>query len=351
MPVDESWAKIYYVRFDGAVPGLVGQRVDSGDSGQQLAPVLDDTEHEINTPVLRNGVQPKRQAMGETFTVAEVARLFDVSESRLRYWARSDFITPSIRDGGKRRYSFSDLVSIRSAVTLLEKGVSLQRVRRLLAVLQDKMPKVSHPLGCLRIMGDEKTIVVTDDDHEFEADSGQLLIDFSVENIEQDVVQKLPPRDPEQPMSAFDWYLEGCRFDEDESTYGKAEEAYYKAIHLDPTMANAYTNLGNLLFRTGAVDDARALYEKAIEVDPSQAEGHYNLGFLDFENGFTEKARRRFAAAAELDTTFADAHYNLAMVLFRLGKDDDAHEHLKTYLDLEPGGPWAELARQKLGIS
>jgi tetratricopeptide (TPR) repeat protein len=190
---------------------------------------------------------------------------------------------------------------------------------------------------------------VVDEDHEFEADSGQLLIDFSVSSLEQTIVSELPARRLEaERRSAYEWYLEGCRLDEDEATLPHAEEAYHRAIHLDPALANAYTNLGNIRYRAGAVKDARTLYAKAIEVDPEQPEAHYNMGFLEFEEAEFEGAEACFRRAIDLDPTFADAHFNLAMTVFRMGLDDEARAHWKQYLSLEPSGPWADIARRRL---
>ena len=192
-------------------------------------------------------------------------------------------------------------------------------------------------------------MVVADDDHEFEVHSGQLIMDFSVQSIHESIVAELPShrQDPDH-RSAYEWYLEGCRLDETEELLELAEEAYHRAIYLDPTLANAYTNLGNLRYRAGAAQDAKTLYIKAIEVDRNQPEAHYNLGFLEFEDGELEKAWRCFEQAVELDPTFADAHFNLAMTLFRLDEDDLARNHWRRYLSLEPTGPWADIARRRL---
>lgn len=284
-----------------------------------------------------------------TYSCREVSRLFGISEGRLRYWDKSGFISPSGDDGRRKCYTFQDLIGVRSAKTLLEHGVSLQRARRILEVIREKLPLSTQPLNHLRIVSDSRTVVVTDEDCEFEADSGQLLLDFSTSALEGELVAELPKhREDLRERTAYEWYLEGCRLDENEGTMVQAEEAYYKAIHLDPTLANAYTNLGNLLYRMGAGADARALYEKAIEVDPQQPEAHYNLGFLYFEEGELERARSSFAKALTLDSGFADAHFNLAMTLFRLGVFNRAKDHLNEYLEIEPSGPWADIARRRL---
>ena len=262
-----SSATIYYVQFDAVQSGLVGhQELAQCDRGAILP---ENDKPEIESPPLR---RMTRKKMGEMYTAGEVASLFDVSEGRLRYWDRSGFLSPAGQDGKKKRYTFADLVAVRSAVTLLERGVSLQKVRKLVATLREKMPIGTHPVSTMRIMSDDKTVIIAQDECEYEAHTGQLLMDFKVEIIEEAVVTKLPNREEGAEKSAFDWYLEGCSLDEDEHTFAAAEQAYHQAIHLDPSLANAYTNLGNLLFRSGASDDARALYEKATEVDPRQSE-------------------------------------------------------------------------------
>lgn len=338
---------LIFVKFGGPRRGEVG-RLELRDGAREASeasaagPTFEEEELPDEPPA------PGR-TMSETFSRREVCRLFDISEGRLRYWDRSGFLSPSGRDGRRKCYTFQDLISIRSAKTLLDSGVTLQRTRRILGELRDKLPSSTHPLGQLRIRGDGKTVVVIDDEHEFDADSGQLLLDFSVSSLEQTIVSELPARRASaERRTAYEWYLEGCRLDEEECTLPSAEEAYHRAIHLDPTLANAYTNLGNIRYRAGAVEDARALYSKAIEVDPEQPEAHYNLGFLEFEIGAFESAESCFRRALELDPTFADAHFNLAMTVFRMGLVEEARVHWKRYLSLEPTGPWADIARRRL---
>jgi tetratricopeptide (TPR) repeat protein len=338
---------LIFVRFGGPRRGEIGRLVKGRENGPHDVLAADRRFEDEERP--HEPLAPGR-TMSDTFSRREVSRLFDIGEGRLRYWDRSGFLSPSGHDGRRKCYTFQDLISIRSAKTLLDCGVSLQRTRRILAELREKIPLATHPLGQLRIRGDGKRVVVVDDEnHEFDADSGQMLIDFSVSSLEETIVAELPARRLQaERRTAYEWYLEGCRFDDDESTIARAEEAYHRAIYLDPLLANAYTNLGNIRFRAGAVEDARTLYVKAIEVDPEQPEAHYNMGFLEFEEGKFDGAESCFRKALAFDPTFADAHFNLAMTLFRMGRDEDARGHWKSYLSLEPTGPWAEIARRRL---
>jgi len=338
---------IVFVSFSGVNRGREGVLY----TGAEVAPAkILESEHLFDSSIFHVAHSDSEgQSMSAVFTRAEVCRLFGMTDGRLKYWDQTGFISPTGQRGQKRCYTFQDLIAIRSARALLESGVTVQRTRRIIEQLEQKLPKTTHPLSKLRIRGDAGKIVVAESDHEFEATSGQLLIDFSVSAFEEEILSKLPEHNPKATeRSAYDWYLEGCEFDEDENMLQRAEEAYHRAIHLDPTLANAYTNLGNLRYRLGAADDARALYMKAIEVDDNQPEAHYNLGFLEFERGALESARSRFSRAVALDPTFADAQFNLGMTLLRLDDKRSARDYLKRYLALESTGHWAEIARTRL---
>ncbi|MBN2343075.1 MAG: tetratricopeptide repeat protein [Deltaproteobacteria bacterium] len=339
--------RVVFVKFSGLIKGKEGEMIVSEES-QDSAKL---PEHRD----LREGIYESDhsdvvvETTSATFSRKEVCKLFDVSEGRLKYWDSTEFISPGGYKGRRRCYTFQDLISIRSALALLNNGVSLQRTRTMIEQLQRLLPKATHPLSRLRIAGDSSQVTVTEEGREFEASSGQLLIDFTVKNLEEELVSSLPDYALKQnAKSAFEWYLEACALDEDEQTLDDAEHAYHQAIVLDPTLATAYTNLGNLRYRRGAVEDSRALYLKALEIDEAQPEAQYNLGFLDYETGRLAEAERRFRRAVELDATFADAYFNLAMTQYRLGRPNDAARCWEDYLAMEPQGDWADIARNRL---
>ena len=292
----------------------------------------------------------RRDPTGDLYARAEVARLFGIPESRLRYWDRTGFISPSANVGARRLYTFQDLIGVRTAKSLLERGVPLRRVRKTVEALRTTLPEVVRPLSELRVLTDGQSVVVRDDKATFEPRTGQTLIDFEVRALRDDVVRVLRPDalDPARRRAAYEAYLEGCRLDEEEATLDRAESCYRRAIALDPSLANALTNLGNLRFRRGDGKEARALYERAIAHDPAQPEAWYNLGFLAFERSELDEAVRLFDRAVSSDPGFADAHFNLAMALEEVGRGREAKIHWETYLKLDPSGPWAEIARRHL---
>jgi tetratricopeptide (TPR) repeat protein len=301
------------------------------------------------------GPEPARSDSGQDplndlYSATDVARLFNLAASRLRYWDRTGFLSPTGRRGRRRCYTFQDLVGVRAAKTLIDAGVPLQRVRRSVDSQRSLLPKVTRPLTELRVLADGNSVVVRDAQGRFDPSTGQGVLDFEVNQLRDDVVRTLQRHGELDPKkrTAYDLYLEGCRLDEDEATFAQAEEMYRRATELDPELANALTNLGNVRFRRGFPQDAEGLYKQALAIDADQPEAYYNLGFLYYERGDAKAAVPCFARAVETDPAFADAHFNLAMALEEVGQRPSAKKHWQIYLQLEPQGPWAEVARRHL---
>jgi DNA-binding transcriptional MerR regulator len=71
----------------------------------------------------------------EGFTSHQATRLTGCTPRQLRYWDQIGLVVPSVqqtggRPGVPRMYSFRDLVALRVVKSLLDNGMSLQRVRR-----------------------------------------------------------------------------------------------------------------------------------------------------------------------------------------------------------------------------
>jgi len=256
-------------------------------------------------------------------------------------------LAPSARVAGRNYYTFQDLVGLRAAKGLIERGVPLRQVRRSVESLRDAFPRSTQPLSELRIIADGRAVLVRDDAGAYEPTTGQAVLDFRIEGLESDVVRLLH-FDHDDRSRAYEHYLEGCRFDEDEQTFGQAEEAYHKALSLDPTLSNALTNLGNLEYRREELEAAERYYLRALQCDPEQPEALYNLGFLCLERDELDEAVSFFRQALKSDPSFADAHFNLAMALEERGERAAARPHWQQYLVLEPEGSWADIAQKHL---
>ncbi|MCA9611400.1 MAG: tetratricopeptide repeat protein [Polyangiales bacterium] len=324
--------------------------VFGGDGGYRIVEPAPEPEPEPAREDRRVTAEPRSDdPLADLYDRAEVARLFDLEPNLLRNWDRSGIVTPSARRGRRRLYSFQDLIAVRVVKGLLEAGVSQRDVRRSVDALRSSLPKVVRPLAELRVVAEGHAMVVRAADAAYEPATGQLVLDFRVDALREDVVRSLR-REPsrEDRRRAYDAYLEGCRLDESRETWGQAEAAYLEALRLDPSLSNAFTNLGNLRFRQGDVPAATALYEKALVVDPDQPEALYNLGFLEVERGHVVASIDYFERALEADPAFSDAHFHLASAYDRLSRFDDAAPHWEAYLELEPEGEWADVARARL---
>jgi DNA-binding transcriptional MerR regulator len=104
------------------------------------------------------------------FAAPEVCRIVQITYRQLDYWARTELVTPSIRDasgsGTQRLYSFQDLVTLRVIKNLLDTGVSLQRVRNAVEHLRD----MDRPLTEVTLMSDGRGV--------YEAHSPEAVVDL-----------------------------------------------------------------------------------------------------------------------------------------------------------------------------
>ncbi len=300
-------------------------------------------------PVGEPDASAGHEPVTDLFTRREVAKLLGVPEARLKSLDRSAIVSPSGTRAGKRVYTFQDLIALRATRELLAHEVKLRDVARAIGALRKSLPRVTRPLQELRIVSDGRRVVVKGSDGAFDAVSGQMVMDFQVTSLRDDVVRMLRPETSKaRARTAYELYSQASALDEDPKTFDESERLYERAIELDPSLGIAYTNLGNIRFRRGDESGAEALYTRAIEIDADQPEAHYNLGYVLLERGDPKSAVDHFERALSSDPRFADAHFNLAMAYEQAGERAKARPHWKRYLELEPTGTWADIARKHI---
>jgi tetratricopeptide (TPR) repeat protein len=311
----------------------------------------------------QQGQHPEDGALAEstTYTFAAAAKILGLPETRLRYWTQIGFVGPSARRGGKPVYSFQDLVSVKAAKELTDRGFKPGEIRKAIDGVRASLPHVDRPLERMRVAFDGAKLVVVDEGNAFEA-TGQKLFDFGLQELARPGMPRPSPVAPVATLgippaelaatpagrSAYEWFVEGTRAEMHGGSDGeaKAERCYQEALSLDPGLAAARTNLGSLAYRRGDVTAAREAYETALSLDPDQPEARFNLANLVLENGDLELAVAELRRVLQAAPDFADAHYNLAVALERLGGRAAARVHLEQYLSLEPeSAPWADQAR------
>jgi DNA-binding transcriptional MerR regulator len=96
------------------------------------------------------------------FNVEAASRLTSCTRHQLRYWDQIGLLKPSIqgtggRPGVRRLYSFRDLIALKVVKSLLDQGMSLQKIRRAYKVLREKANLDQH-LAEVKLVSDGRSI-------------------------------------------------------------------------------------------------------------------------------------------------------------------------------------------------
>ena len=274
------------------------------------------------------------------YTTREVGEVLGLSTSRILSWTRSGLVSPQRESTGAYRFSFQDIVLLRTARELLDAAVPARRVRAALEALREQLP-VGRPLSAVRISAVGDRVMVHDDETIWEPDSGQLQIDFAVSDV-ADATEPVARRAPAQRgddvgMTADDWY--DSALDLEAVASDQAIAGYQKALDLDPAHSDAHLNLGRLLHEAGRIEEAEAHYREAAAADPGSARAFYNLGVVLEDRALRRGAIEAYSAAVRLDADLAVAHFNLSRLFEAEGEKAEALGHLAEYKRLiERGG-------------
>lgn len=120
---------------------------------------------------------------------------------------------------------------------------------------------------------------------------------------------------------------------------------------LQPERSEAYGDLASLYLEDGRTEEAAQALESGAGVGFRSAHHYYSLGSRCFKNKAYEPAAVAFTRALEVDPTLAEAERSLAAVLDQLGRQGEADEHLKRYLQLKPMDPEAAKIRERVRAS
>ena len=134
------------------------------------------------------------------FTSRQVIEITGVTQRQLVYWRKTDLIAPSEQtSGGHARYSFTDLIALKTAKQLIDAGVSVQRIRKSIASLIAFLPTIDQPLAELSLVATGDVVLAFYGGEAFEALTGQEWV-FPVAELAREVerVRRLMPDDPVQ---------------------------------------------------------------------------------------------------------------------------------------------------------
>jgi tetratricopeptide (TPR) repeat protein len=269
------------------------------------------------------------------FGTAEVARLLGTSPRQIRRLVATGLVRPARVARGAYRFSFQDLVLLRTARTLADADVPAKRIHRTLRSLARQLPH-DRPLSELRITAEGTDIVVRDGNAAWVPESGQLTLDFLVSELATKVAplahQHARRRGREEPADAGGWF--DLALELETAAPAEAEEAYRRSLQLNPDLPEALINLGRMLQAQARLHEAEDLYRRARTVQPDLAIAAFNLGTVLDEQRRPQEAIEAYVAAVDLDPGFADAHYNLSGLYEQVGNTVAAFRHLRRYREL-----------------
>ena len=143
------------------------------------------------------------------YATRHVAEILGLTEGRVRSFARAGLLEPGQGPGNTYRFTFQDIVLLRAARELIDQDVPPRRVRSALLSLRAQLPR-GQPLSGVRVTAMGERVMVRDQDTAWDPETGQVALDFSVQELAEQVEPFAPdagralPGDEE--LSADDWY-------------------------------------------------------------------------------------------------------------------------------------------------
>src|SRR6186713_2013468 len=107
----------------------------------------------------------KRPMSSDGYSGREAADIVGITYRQLDYWARTDLVRPSLADakgsGSRRRYSYRDLLELKTIKRLLDAGIKLEVVREVFTFLRDNLGEDVSTAN-LVIQGSRTVLIQTD---------------------------------------------------------------------------------------------------------------------------------------------------------------------------------------------
>ena len=193
------------------------------------------------------------------YSTGDVARILELTPRQVRAGVRAGALEPERGPRGEYRFSFQDLVFLKSARELFAARMPARRVRGTLQRLREELSWGRRMTG-LHIAVEGRRIVVSDGEARWQPESGQILLDFGGADTARRAasVARLAPAggcgEGVAAASAEEWFRRGCELEG--TAPGEAAEAYRRALALDGRHADAHVNLGRLVHESGDPESA-----------------------------------------------------------------------------------------------
>ncbi|HWQ38505.1 MAG TPA: tetratricopeptide repeat protein [Burkholderiales bacterium] len=262
------------------------------------------------------------------YGVRDVERLLRLPRSTIRAFVAAGFVTPARGPRRAWRFSFRDLIVLRTVQALVAAKVPQRRITRSVKELRRYLPE-AMPLSGLSICAVGDRVVVREGGRRWQAESGQYLLAFDGDPTDGSLSVIERPQPPPPALDARQWFERGTALERQDPV--AARHAYEQAIAAEPSLLEARINLGRLLHEAGQLAQAERSYRDAIGICGYDPVLLFNLGVLLHDMDRKAEARQAYETALRRDPDFADCHYNLALLYEQLGRPKDAIRHMSQY--------------------
>ena len=269
------------------------------------------------------------------YGVREVEKLLRLPRSTIRAMIDAGFVSPSRGPRKAWRFSFQDLIVLRTAQALVAAKVPAKRITRSVKELRRHLPE-AMPLSGLSICAVADRVVVKEGARRWQAESGQYLLAFEGDPANGSL-SVMEARKVAPTATAQDCFDRGTELEEADPQAALA--AYAEAIAIDPKLVDAHVNRGLLLHEAGRFEEAEQAYRTAIAACGDEPLLLYNLGVLLADMDRKKEAAEVYESALRASPGFADCHYNLALLCEELDMPREAIRHMAQYRRLTGSRP------------
>ena len=126
------------------------------------------------------------------FSIREISGLIGMTPAQIRNFVRGGLLAPVRGHRREFRFSFQDVVLLRTAKGLLDARVSVRRAQRALRKLKADL-RTPRALTAVRIEADGADVVVREDDHMWNAESGQGHLVFGARDPHGEITSIIEP--------------------------------------------------------------------------------------------------------------------------------------------------------------
>ena len=263
------------------------------------------------------------------YSLREVQRLLGVSRSVVERLIAAGFVSPASGDRRERRFTFQDIVMLRTAHALRVAGVSPMKIVRALDHLRKSWGREGSLTGVRFAAVGDRVAVRDEASRQWDAETGQLLLDFEEQQASGNVASLQAPRAQRAREEAVELFRRARALEDDD--LDAAEAAYRKALERAPDYTDASLNLGGVLVDTERFDDAIAVYRDALRYRANDPVLLFNIGVALEDSGHFREALQSYEACIQNAPDFADAHFNAARIHEELGEATKAIRHFNAY--------------------